>query len=68
MLSSKVLLVGMGGLCVEVCKNLVLAGVSRVTLADDQTVVPRDLSSNYFLTEASIGANVRVPADRNPRR
>ena len=38
MMQSKILVVGMGGLTCEVCKNLILAGVGKVTLMDHTKV------------------------------
>jgi hypothetical protein len=35
---SKILVIGMGGLSCEVCKNLILAGVGCVTLMDHEAV------------------------------
>ena len=45
----------------QVCKNLVLAGISA-TLQDDATVTAKDLSANFFLTMDDVGKNVRVLA------
>ena len=51
MQSSNVLICGMGGLGVEIAKNIVLGGVKSVTIHDDTDVSYRDLSSqvlDYF--------------------
>ena len=55
MMTSRVLIVGVGGLCCEVAKNLVLAGVGHITLMDHAGVTARDIASNYFLPEESLG-------------
>ena len=55
MMTSRVLIVGVGGLCCEVTKNLVLAGVGHITLMDHADVTAGDIASNYFLPEESLG-------------
>eukprot|EP00818_Percolomonas_sp_WS_P000344 CAMPEP_0117451102 /NCGR_PEP_ID=MMETSP0759-20121206/8824_1 /TAXON_ID=63605 /ORGANISM="Percolomonas cosmopolitus, Strain WS" /LENGTH=1024 /DNA_ID=CAMNT_0005243671 /DNA_START=3 /DNA_END=3077 /DNA_ORIENTATION=+ len=61
MRNAKVLIVGLGGLGVEVAKNIILTGVGVVTLADSKVTTYNDLSSQFYLTESSIGKN-RVEA------
>ena len=53
--TSRVLIVGLRGINVEVAKNIILAGVN-VVIQDAATVSVRDLSSNFFLTAADVGA------------
>lgn len=55
MAQSNVLIVGLGGLGVEIAKNVTLAGVKSISLYDPQPVTVEDLSSQYFLTESDIG-------------
>ncbi|KAH1011803.1 hypothetical protein HUJ04_001094 [Dendroctonus ponderosae] len=57
MASSDVLVSGLGGLGVEVAKNVILGGVKSVTLHDDQLTKMSDLSSEFFLSEEDIGKN-----------
>ncbi|XP_047533623.1 ubiquitin-like modifier-activating enzyme 1 [Vanessa atalanta] len=57
MASSDVLVSGLGGLGVEVAKNVILGGVKSVTLHDDRACTVADLSSQFYLSEASIGQN-----------
>ena len=45
MANSNVLVSGMGGLGVEIAKNVVLAGVKSVAIHDDKVVTLADLSS-----------------------
>lgn len=52
--NSNVLLCGLRGLNVEVCKNIVLAGVN-ITIQDDSAVSAEDLSSNFFLRAGDVG-------------
>lgn len=56
LLQAKVLVWGMEGSNVEVCKNLVLAGVSLV-IRDHRPVVHSDVAFNYFLREDDLGKN-----------
>ena len=48
MQSSNVLVCGMGGLGVEIAKNVVLGGVKTMTIHDDTEVTYRDLSSQVI--------------------
>ncbi|CAA9999901.1 unnamed protein product [Nesidiocoris tenuis] len=57
MASSDVLISGLGGLGVEVAKNVILGGVKSVTLHDDKAVTPMDLSSQFYLKESDVGKN-----------
>jgi ubiquitin-activating enzyme E1 len=60
-----ILLVGLGGLGVEIAKNLALAGVKSLTLHDPRPVELADLSSQFYCTEADIGKNrANVSRDR----
>ncbi len=42
-------------MCALAAKNVILAGVKSVTLLDDATVDVRDLSAQFYLTEADVG-------------
>ncbi|CAK1580668.1 unnamed protein product [Parnassius mnemosyne] len=57
MASSDVLISGLGGLGVEVAKNVILGGVKSVTLHDDRVCTIADLSSQFYLSESSVGQN-----------
>jgi hypothetical protein len=60
-----ILLVGLGGLGVEIAKNLALAGVKSLTLHDPRTIELADLSSQFYCTEADVGKNrAAVSRDR----
>jgi ubiquitin-like 1-activating enzyme E1 A len=58
---AKVLLIGIKGLGNEVSKNLVLAGIHSLTVADHEPVIPADLGAQFFVTEDDIGKNVSEP-------
>ena len=52
--SSAVLVAGMGGLGVEVAKNVALAGVGQLVLQDTRQATIEDLSTNFFLSERDV--------------
>ncbi|PIK62693.1 putative SUMO-activating enzyme subunit 1 [Apostichopus japonicus] len=54
---TKMLLVGLGGLGAEVCKNIVLAGIKSITLMDDQNVTEADFFSQFLITREEVGKN-----------
>ncbi|KAJ3447309.1 hypothetical protein M0812_07537 [Anaeramoeba flamelloides] len=53
--NQSILIVGMNGLGSEIAKNLVLSGVKKVTLWDQEIVTTNDLSCQFFLTEKDLG-------------
>ena len=55
MASSDVLISGLGGLGVEIAKNVILGGVKSVTLHDHAVCKLADLGSQFYLTEADVG-------------
>lgn len=57
MATSDVLICGLGGLGVEVAKNVILGGVKSVTLHDTVDTTLDDLATQFYLTEADIGRN-----------
>jgi ubiquitin-activating enzyme E1 len=57
MAQSNVLIVGMNGVGAEVAKDLILANMNAVTLADTANVVISDLSSQFYLSEHDVGQN-----------
>lgn len=63
MANSDVLISGLGGLGVEVAKNVILGGVKSVTLHDQAVSTIGDLSTQFYLTENDIGKN-RAEASR----
>ncbi|XP_034942193.1 ubiquitin-like modifier-activating enzyme 1 [Chelonus insularis] len=60
MASSDVLISGLGGLGVEIAKNVILGGVKSVTLHDNVKCQISDLGSQFYLTQADIGKNRAV--------
>ena len=59
--NATVFISGLGALGVEIAKNIVLSGVRQLTVHDDKKATYRDLSGQFFLSEADIGKN-RVTA------
>lgn len=57
MQASNILISGMGGLGVEIAKNIILAGVKSVTIHDNINTSYYDLSTQFFLKETHIGHN-----------
>ncbi|XP_059490733.1 ubiquitin-like modifier-activating enzyme 1 [Neocloeon triangulifer] len=57
MARSVVLISGLGGLGVEIAKNVILAGVKKVVLHDTKLVSKADLATQYFVRYADIGRN-----------
>jgi ubiquitin-activating enzyme E1 len=51
----RVLIVGMGGVGVEIAKNLTLAGPKAVTILDAGIAEAKDMGSNFFITEGDLG-------------
>lgn len=57
---SKVLVIGFNGACLELCKNLVLAGVSNINLVNGafpSKINIEDLATNYYATKNDIGSD-----------
>lgn len=57
MTKSSVLISGIGGLGLEIAKNVVLAGINKVVLHDSKEATILDLGSQFYLTEEDIGKN-----------
>jgi ubiquitin-activating enzyme E1 len=57
---SDVLISGLGGLGVEIAKNVILGGVKSVTLHDTANCTTKDLSSQFYLSEETVGQNRAV--------
>ncbi|KAK6027321.1 ubiquitin-activating enzyme E1 [Ostertagia ostertagi] len=54
---ASVIISGLGGVGVEVAKNLILGGIRNVTLHDTKETRWLDLSAQYYLTENDVGKN-----------
>ncbi|EMC96878.1 hypothetical protein BAUCODRAFT_54821, partial [Baudoinia panamericana UAMH 10762] len=70
--SANILLVSLRALGTEIAKNLTLAGISSLTIIDDEPVAEEDLGAQFFLREEDIGkprAEAAIPRiqEFNPR-
>lgn len=57
--NANILLISIKALANEIAKNLVLAGIGSITLADHEVVTEDDLGAQFFISEADVGKNVR---------
>jgi len=55
--ASKILLCGLGGLGIEIAKNIILMGVASLTIHDPRPTSISDLSSQFYLSEECVGKN-----------
>ncbi|KAF2639047.1 hypothetical protein P280DRAFT_403849 [Massarina eburnea CBS 473.64] len=55
--NANILLVSIKAFANEIAKNLVLAGIGSITLADHETVIEEDLGAQFFVSEADVGKN-----------
>lgn len=62
MRSASVLVVTLRGLATEVCKNIVLAGIGRLTILDDKDISEEDLGCGFFFREEEVGTKVSCVA------
>ncbi|KAM0720921.1 hypothetical protein Q7P37_003206 [Cladosporium fusiforme] len=70
--SAHVLLVSLRALGTEIAKNLTLAGISSLTIVDDEPVSEEDLGAGYFFRDEDVGkprAESAIPRiqELNPR-
>lgn len=54
MAKSDILLIGLGGLGVEIAKNITLAGVKSLTLQDNEVCSVQDLGTQFFIKETDV--------------
>ncbi|USP75843.1 DNA damage tolerance protein RHC31 [Curvularia clavata] len=55
--TANILLVSIKALANEIAKNLVLAGIGSITLADHENVTEEDLGASFFVSDADVGKN-----------
>ena len=51
----KVFIDGLGGLGIEIAKNIILAGPQKVSIYDDKKIVIKDIGSNFYINEKDLG-------------
>ena len=54
--NESVLIAGLGAVGVEAAKNIILGGVKKVTLWDNQSASWTDLGGQFYLSEADVKA------------
>ena len=59
MMASRVLLIGGGGLGVEVAKNCILAGIHSILLCDPTKPTFYDMGANFYLTESDVTSGAK---------
>lgn len=59
--SANILLVSLRALGTEIAKNLTLAGISSLTIIDDEKITEEDLGAQYFVREEDVGKPVGAP-------
>lgn len=50
-----ILIIGLRGLGVEIAKNIIVSGPSKVTIFDPNEVLIEDLGSNFYLSINELG-------------
>ena len=50
----KILIYGIRGLGIEICKNIILAGPEKVTIFDNNKITKNDFCSNFYIDEEVI--------------
>lgn len=58
MRNTSILVIGVTAVTNEVLKNIVLAGIGRVTVMDETNVKSQDLAAQFLLRKADLGMNV----------
>ncbi len=53
-LNLKIIIIGLRGLGIEICKNLILSGIKKTLIFDDNICKITDLSSNFYISEEDI--------------
>lgn len=57
MQNADILISGLGGLGVEIAKNIILGGTKSVTLHDTKNCTIKDLSTQFYLNKCCLGKN-----------
>ena len=55
---AKVIIDGFNGACLELCKNLVLAGINNINLVSNSIINIEDLATNYYASTNDLGKKV----------
>ncbi|KAJ1531257.1 hypothetical protein HK096_007346, partial [Nowakowskiella sp. JEL0078] len=57
MRDSKILLINVDALNTEILKNLVLAGIGKITILDHRSVEESDLGAQFFISKSELSSN-----------
>lgn len=60
MRNATIMIVRLRGVATETIKNIVLAGIGKLVVADDAVVSEEDLGAGFFFQEEDIGMKVLV--------
>lgn len=67
MRNATILVLTIRGLATEVVKNIVLAGVGKLIIADNEDVKEEDLGTGFFFRDEDVGRKVRpIPSISSP--
>lgn len=67
MRNATVLVVRLQGVATEAIKNIVLAGIGKLIIVDDEPVSEKDLGCGFFFSEQDVGKQVRDHCINCPR-
>jgi len=59
MRNATILMLTIRGLATEVIKNIVLAGIGKLIIADNEDVKEEDLGTGFFFRDEDVGQKVR---------
>jgi ubiquitin-like 1-activating enzyme E1 A len=58
MRSATILVVSLRGVATEAIKNIVLAGIGRLIIIDEENVMEEDLGAGFFFRDEDVGRKV----------
>lgn len=58
MRNATILVVRLRGVATEAIKNMVLAGIGKLMIVDDEVVTEEDLGAGFFFRDEDVGKNV----------
>lgn len=59
MRNATILVVRLRGVATEAIKNVVLAGIGKLIVMDDENVSEEDLGAGFFFRDGDVGSKVR---------
>ena len=61
MRNASILVIRLQGTATEAIKNMVLAGIGRLTIVDSEDVSEEDLGAGFLFRDEDVGRKVRFP-------